>query len=231
VIDQLSPYLADGEPEISLETTPHAITGSKLERWRSCGINRLSIGLESLQDSELRAIGRDHSRRQALEGLLLACQTGFSNISVDFMYGLPTQTSESWSNTLEQLIALVEENPAITHVSSYGLQLANNSPLYSRFPRDSAEYPSEEGFREMFFALVERLRAAGFEHYEVSNFAREGFQCRHNMVYWTNMPYLAFGVGAHRYVDGWRSSNWRSLKRYMREPLVSEAEEFIDLEL
>ena len=225
--------LVDVSPdaEISLETTPHAITKEKLEGWRTAGVNRLSIGIESLLDEELVAIGRDHSRTQAEEGLQLACQSGIDNISIDLMYGLPTQTIESWQKTLERLLALIDLYPQIKHVSSYGLQLAENSPLYSRFPKLSTSYPDEDVFCRMFQLLIDRLATREFEQYEVSNFARIGYRCRHNSVYWKNEQYLAFGVGAHRYVEGWRSSNWRSLKKYMREPLSCEMEEFIDPDL
>lgn len=222
--------LAQAEPsmEVTLETTPHAITAEKCRQWRQLGINRLSIGIESLSDDELAAIGRDHSKAQALSGVALAQENGFDNISVDFMYGLPTQTLASWNETLEHFLALAAATPSIKHVSSYGLALADNSPLYSKFPRNSPQYPADELFADMFQLLVDKLKAAGFVHYEVSNFAKPGAFSRHNMIYWKNLPYLAFGVGAHRYVDGWRSSNWRSLKRYMREPLACELNEFID---
>lgn len=222
--------LAQTEPslEVTLETTPHAITAGKCKQWREIGVNRLSIGIESLNDDELKAIGRDHSKAQALAGIALAQENGFDNISVDFMYGLPTQTLASWDETLEQFLQLSASTPSIKHVSSYGLTLADNSPLFSKFPRNSPQYPVDELFADMFQLLVDKLSAAGFVHYEVSNFAKPNYFSRHNMIYWKNLPYLAFGVGAHRYVDGWRSANWRSLKRYMREPMESELNEFID---
>ncbi len=221
----------ESELEITLETTPHAITVEKLVQWRSMGINRLSIGIESLNQSELTAIGRDHSKEQALYGLNLALDGGFKNISIDFMYGLPTQTMESWQTTLAEVGELTKAHPEITHVSSYGLALADNSPLYSRFPRTSIEYPNDDSFAQMYFALVETLTSLGFHQYEVSNFAKKGWECKHNHVYWENREYLAFGVGAHRYIDGWRSSNWRSLAKYMRAPLEDEMKEHIDADL
>ncbi|MBX9690780.1 MAG: radical SAM protein, partial [Cyanobacteria bacterium] len=154
--------ITEKDAEITLETTPHSITADKLVQWRSMGINRLSIGFESLNQSELTAIGRDHSKDQALQGLHLALEGGFQNISLDFMYGLPTQTLESWQNTLDQVGELTRTHSEITHVSSYGLALADNSPLYSRFPRTSIQYPDDETFRQMYFALVESMTANGF---------------------------------------------------------------------
>lgn len=216
--------------EISMETTPHAITGEKAQIWKEIGINRLSIGLESLQDSELKAIGRDHSQAQAVAGLRLAAQF-FDNISIDFMYGLPTQTLGSWKNTLQKAVLLASELPQIKHISAYGLEIAINSPLLVRFPRDSSSYPSEENCVHMYEILVQTLAEAGFKQYEVSNFAKPGYESRHNLAYWRNTPYLAFGVGAHRYVEGVRSSNFRALKRYMREPLNDEFSETITPEI
>jgi oxygen-independent coproporphyrinogen-3 oxidase len=213
--------------EFSIETTPHAITPEKAQAWKDMGINRISIGLESLQDSELKAIGRDHTRAQALEGLALASSL-FDNINIDFMYGLPTQTLESWQNTLQELAQLTKDNQSITHVSSYCLELAINSPLLLRFPRASQAYPQDDNMVDFFEALLKTLTDVGFEHYEVSNFARPGFACLHNIVYWSNIPYLAFGVGAHRYVDGVRSANYKSLARYMREYMGDEMLESID---
>lgn len=216
--------------EITMETTPHAITRDKARAWTDIGINRLSIGLESLQDSELKAIGRDHSQAQAVEGLRIAAEV-FDNISIDFMYGLPTQTVGSWKNTLKKAVLLAQELPQIKHISAYGLEIAINSPLLVRFPRDSASYPNENSCIEMYEILVKTLAEAGFMQYEVSNFARPGFASQHNLAYWKNAQYLAFGVGAHRYVDGVRSSNLRSLMRYMREPLTDEFSEDITAEI
>lgn len=215
--------------EFSMETTPHAITSEKAKVWRELGINRLSIGIESLQDSELKAIGRDHTRAQALAGLEIA-SSFFSNINVDFMYALPTQTIESWAKTLDELVLLTQQYPPIKHVSAYCLELAINSPLLSRFPRASDAYPVDDSVALFFELLVKTLTNARFDHYEVSNFAKPDHLCEHNLVYWQNQPYLAFGVGAHRYVDGYRSANPKSLKKYMRDCLADEMSELIDSE-
>ncbi len=220
--------LKPGELEIALETTPHAITAQKAQEWLEIGINRLSIGIESLSDAELSAIGRDHSVAEAIAGVAIAHQAGFESISIDFMYGLPTQTLASWQATLDAAIELTELYPSIQHISAYGLEIAKNSPLLSRFPRDSASYPSEDHCVEMYEALVRTLESHNYQQYEVSNFAKPGQQSQHNLTYWRNAPYFAFGVGAHRYVDGVRSANLRSLKKYMRSPLTDEVSEIID---
>ncbi len=216
------------DAEVSLETTPHAITADKVHRWLDCGLNRISIGIESFQDSELKAIGRDHTREQALEGVTTACDEGFTNVSCDFMYSLPTQTIESWRTTLDDFLQLARQFPQIKHVSAYGLHIAINAPLLTRFPKNSPHYPTDESFEGMYEMLVAKLESAGFIQYEVSNFARPGFESIHNLAYWLNAEYYGFGVSAHRYIGGVRSSNWRSLARYMRDSDGCETHEQID---
>jgi len=215
-------------PEIAMETTPHAITLEKAQAWLHIGINRLSIGIESLCDAELSAIGRDHTVAEAIAGVSLAQQAGFKSISIDFMYGLPTQTLKSWETTLDAALQLAKDCPAIEHISAYGLEIAKNSPLLSRFPRDSSVYPSDDLCVEMYEMLAAKLEANNYQQYEISNFAKPGHRSEHNLTYWRNAPYFAFGVGAHRYVDGVRSANLRSLKKYMRTPLADEVSEIID---
>ncbi len=214
--------------EITIETTPHAITREKLKEWQSLGINRISVGVESFLDEELKAMGRDHYRQEAFQGLELACQSGLPVVGLDLMYGLPTQTLESFARSLASATEFVNRFDNLLHVSAYGLHLAENSPLYSRFPKGADAYPADNSYVDMFELLVETLEAAGFEHYEVSNFARSGNLSKHNMAYWMNAEYLAFGVSAHRYIDGVRTSNWRSLKRYMRDWLGNETTDVID---
>lgn len=216
--------------EISIETTPHAITRDKTEQWKSLGINRISVGVESFLDEELKAMGRDHYRREAFQGLELACQSGVDVVGLDLMYGLPTQSVESFAKSLECAVEFAGRFDNLCHVSAYGLHLADNSPLFSRFPKGAEAYPADNIYVQMFELLVETMEKAGFEHYEVSNFARPGRESRHNMAYWKNSEYLAFGVSAHRYLDGVRTSNWRSLKRYMRDWLGDETVDVIDSE-
>ncbi|HIA51192.1 MAG TPA: radical SAM family heme chaperone HemW [Candidatus Melainabacteria bacterium] len=229
MLEKLNSYIKPAaDCEITIETTPHAITRDKLEQWKSFGINRISVGVESFLDEELKAMGRDHYRQEAFQGLELACQSGVDVVGLDLMYGLPTQSVESFAKSLECAVDFTSRFKNLRHVSAYGLHLADNSPLYSRFPKGAAAYPADNIYVQMFELLVETLERAGFEHYEVSNFARPGSQSRHNMAYWKNAEYLAFGVSAHRYLDGVRTSNWRSLKRYMRDWLGDETVDVID---
>lgn len=229
MLSRLFSYIkVDAPCEICIETTPHAITRDKLKAWLDMGINRISVGVESFSDEELKAMGRDHYRHEALTGLELACNSGVDVVGLDLMYGLPTQTSESFEESLACATDFARRYGNLDHISAYGLHLAENSPLYSRFPKGNDAYPADNSYVEMFDLLVETLEGAGFEHYEVSNFARGGKQSIHNMAYWNNSEYLAFGVSAHRYLDGIRSSNWRSLKRYMRDWMGDETVEVID---
>ncbi len=218
----------DDDCEITIETTPHSITRDKAEEWKRLGINRISVGVESFLDEELKSMGRDHFRREAFQGLELACKSGVSVVGLDLMYGLPTQTVESFKSSLDTALEFAGRFENLVHISAYGLHLADNSPLYSRFPRGADAYPGDSIYVEMFELLVETLEGAGFEHYEVSNFSRPGWQSRHNLAYWMNAEYLAFGVSAHRYLDGVRTSNWRSLKRYMRDWMGDETVDVID---
>ncbi|PWT97931.1 MAG: hypothetical protein C5B53_07375 [Candidatus Melainabacteria bacterium] len=214
--------------EVTLETTPQSITNAKASEWLAIGINRLSVGVQSFCDDELIAIGRDHNRAQAVEGLVTVVDAGFRNVSVDLMYALPTQVLASWKETIEELLRLAECLEYIQHVSAYALDLAANSPLKMRFPESSASYPSEENFIAMYELLIKSLSRGGFFQYEISNFSKPGFQSVHNLNYWRNGEYLGFGVGAHRYVGGYRTSNWRSLGRYLRDYMGNQTIELIE---
>jgi len=211
------------DAEVTIETTPKCVTETKARLWRQIGVNRISIGVESLSDAELSAVGRGESAGQARAAISTARQAGFDNVSCDLMYGLPTQTQESWTATLNELTALPVE-----HISAYGLTLAERSPLKRRFPDDSPDNPGEELFAQMYERLVTTLDGAGFSQYEISNFSRPGFASRHNLRYWQNDEYLAFGLSAHRYVGSVRSANYRSFSSYMSDPLGAEFEEVID---
>jgi oxygen-independent coproporphyrinogen-3 oxidase len=211
------------DAELCLETTPQTITVEKCKQWQSFGIKRISIGIESLNDKELIALSRGHTREQARAGFATARAGGFTNIALDLMYGLPEQTLESWRQTLDDLLALEPE-----HISAYGLTIAENSPLLIRYPRESDVYPDEDTFVLMYETLVQKCSDAGLFQYEIANFAKAGYESKHNLTYWKNEEYLAFGVSAHRYYRGTRSSNFRSLRRYMRDYLLDETSESID---
>lgn len=211
------------DAEITLETTPQSITVDKAKAWLDMGINRISIGVQSFHDDELKAMGRDHTGAQALNGIDTAREAGFENIAMDLMYGLPEQTLESWGQTLNTTLSL-----GLPHLSSYGLTIAVNAPLLRRYPLSSDAYPVEDSWVSMYEMLLERSADAGLHQYEISNFCKPGHQSIHNLTYWSNEEYLAFGVSAHRYVNGIRSSNYRSLRKYMRDCIGHETFERID---
>ncbi len=205
------------DPEISLETNPKTATRDKLRAYRDLGVSRLSIGMQSMIPRELRALGRAHSREDFLRTYEDARAVGFRSVSVDLMYGIPEQTPASLSETLDALLALSPD-----HVSAYGLILEEGTPLYAA--RESLALPSEDAELEMYGVVTSRLREAGFCHYEVSNYAKPGHECRHNLVYWRQMPYFAAGLAASSFVDGVRRTNTRDLRAYLRDPLSAVAE-------
>ncbi len=218
------------ESEISLETTPETITVAKAKEWFSLGINRLSIGIESFNDYELKRVGRGHTSQQAVKAVKDAVKAGFTNISCDLMYGLPGQSLDIWQDSLNQFIKLAKQIPQIAHISAYGLELNNNGPLAKIFPQESGAYPSDETFVAQLNCLVKVLAEAGFEQYEISNFAKGDYRSKHNLNYWQDGEYHAFGVSAHRYIKPYRSSNWRILSRYLEDSLGDETCELIDSE-
>jgi oxygen-independent coproporphyrinogen III oxidase len=209
--------------EITLETTPGCLSLSRCREWLASGFNRISIGVESMDDGELEAIGRGADRAGAVAGLQIARQSGFSNIAVDLIYGLPGQNQLSWQQSLTDLLALKPE-----HLSAYNLTIAAGAKLLRKYPRGSPCYPDEKAFEDMYYLAVECCAKQGLKQYEIANFALDGFECRHNLTYWQNSEYLAFGAGAHRYFRGRRSANWRSVKKYMREYKSLESHEEID---
>lgn len=213
----------DEDAEVTLETTPQSITLDKAKAWLDMGINRISIGVQSFSDFELKAMGRDHTASEALAGIERAREAGFANVAIDLMYGVPEQTVDSWRDSLQKAVSL-----GLPHMSAYGLTIAGNSPLLSRYPLESAAYPVEDAFVVMYEMLLDQTAQAGLQQYEISNFSHRDKRSKHNLTYWANDEYLAFGVSAHRYANGVRSSNYRSLKRYMRDCLGNETFEPID---
>ncbi len=217
--------------EISLETNPETVTRQKAKMWRDMGINRLSIGVQSFNDQELSTLGRGHSAIDVVKAIEIASDMGFNNINCDLMYGLPGQTLAGWQSSISSFIKLANEYPQIKHLSAYGLELSPAAPLIKMIPLVHNNYPSEEVFVEQHTYMIEALEHAGFKQYEISNFAKYGYDCRHNLKYWQQEEYHAFGVSAHRYIKPYRSSNWRSLGRYLDDYLSNETCELIDQSL
>lgn len=195
--------LKPGFAEFTVEANPGTITDEKLALMRACGANRLSIGLQSCIDSELRTLGRAHRFAQFLEGYGKAREAGFGSVNVDLMFGIPGQTARNFRESLETVLALGPE-----HVSFYSLTPCEGTPLWESLESGELAMPDDETDRNMYALACQMLAGAGYFHYEISNAAKPGFECRHNMDCWLRRPYFGFGLGAHSFDgDGMRWSN------------------------
>ena len=196
--------------EITIEANPDDLSVSYIEMLRRLPFNRISIGVQSFDDAELKAINRRHTAAAASEAILECSRQGFENISLDLMYGLPGQTLESFLVSVAKAISL-----PVQHISSYSLSWEEGSVLYSKLHSGELQQASEELSEACFFGMKDVLEKAGFEQYELSNFAQSGFQSKHNSSYWDGAFYLGVGPGAHSYNGLVRRFNPPSLKRYI----------------
>ncbi len=207
------------EPEITLEANPDDLTPQVLRHYREVGINRLSLGVQSLRDRELAFLGRRHDASQALQALAWARAAGFANLGIDLIYGLPGQTLEEWRKTLKTALSFWPE-----HLSCYQLTVAEGTPLARRQAEGQFQTLSEETEREFFLFTSKFLEDQGYLHYEISNFARgPENRSRHNCKYWNHTSYLGLGPAAHSYLDGRRWWNHRSLPAYCQALSVGQA--------
>jgi len=201
-----------GDPEITVEANPNDITAGKLAVLRECGVNRISLGVQSFEDRDLLLLKRRHTAREAGQALELIRMCGIANLSVDLIYGIPGQTLEGWLETLEKCLAF---NPE--HVSCYQLTVAGGTPLSEMQQRGMVRMPGEAAGESLFLAAVQCLEQAGYLHYEISNYARgEKNVSRHNRKYWQHAPYLGLGPSAHSFREGKRWWNCRSVAEYCR---------------
>ena len=202
--------IAEGA-EITLEANPDDIRPDYLSALRDLPINRISMGIQSFRPEDLRLLNRRHDREQAIRAVELCQAHGFTNLSIDLIYGLPGQTPEAWEENLRQAIRL-----GTPHLSAYHLTYEEGTALYKRLQAGQVEPVDEEVSVTLFHILTERMAEAGFQHYEISNFARPGFHARHNSAYWTGKPYLGLGPSAHSYNRTSREWNVASLPLYLR---------------
>ncbi len=211
--------LADDE-EITIEVNPKS-GRDKLHFFRSLGFNRLSIGMQSVHASELELLGRIHTYDEFLECFVDARDAGFSNISVDVMTAIPGQTEQMLAETLAKVTEL---NPE--HVSAYSLMIERGTPFYERFGDIEGPVVGEENERKLYWMTVDTLKSNGYKHYEISNFAKPGFESRHNIGYWKRVHYLGLGLGASSCMPGEgsdvRSRNTTSIEKYLSDPLAKE---------
>ena len=202
--------LAD-DAEISMEGNPGTLTMENLSAYRAAGVNRLSLGVQSMDDGLLAGIGRIHTAKEAETAVRMAREAGFENINMDLMYGLPGQTVGQWKDTLQKAIALAPD-----HLSCYSLILEEGTQLFDSVNAGTcAPLPDEETMESMDALTIEKTREAGYAQYEVSNFARDGKCCRHNIVYWECLPYLGVGLNAHSDMDGRRFYNPADWEDYL----------------
>lgn len=196
--------------EITLEANPDDITTNSLKEWKATGINRLSIGLQSFNDEELKWMNRAHTAAESLRSVKLAQDAGFGNITIDLIYGSKFQTLPSWEKTLEKAISLNTQ-----HISSYNLTIENKTVLGIKYNKGQEPAISDELSSGQFLMMVEALNNAGFIHYEISNFGREGFFARHNSNYWLQQHYLGLGPSAHSFNGGSRQWNVKNNAQYV----------------
>lgn len=196
--------------EITIEANPGTVDEAKLTLLREAGFNRLSLGIQSFDDEFLRSIGRVHDCAQAIEAYDAARRAGFANVGIDLIYALPSQTVRHWSRTLDTAISLSPE-----HISLYGLTIEQGTRFGDLRDQGRLLVVDEDTDAQMYELAIEKLTSAGYEHYEVSNFARPGYRSRHNSVYWLNEPYFGFGAGATSYVDGVRSRRIAGPRQYV----------------
>ena len=209
--------VADGA-EISIESNPCTLTEKKLDAYLNAGINRLSIGCQSTDDNELKLLGRLHTFDGFIKAYEAARRCGFTNLNADMIYALPYQTAEKWRGELEMIAGL-----DISHISAYSLILEEGTELYEK--KGGFVFPDDETAAEMFEAADEILSKSGFIRYEISNYAKPGFECIHNLGYWRRVPYIGFGLGASSYYGKTRRSNTSDIKKYIAFHDAAELEE------
>lgn len=202
-------FQLDADAEVSIEANPTDATPDYLAALRMAGFNRLSFGVQTFNDRLLKTIDRVHSGDEARRAVAMAKDAGFENISIDLMFGLPRQTLADWDRSLDSGFAL-----DVPHLSMYALIVEERTPFWARRERGKLPLPSEKAEAAMFGRAIERAAAAGYRRYEVSNYARPGFESRHNQIYWRNEEYFGLGAGAVSYLDGARSMNEKLPGRY-----------------
>ena len=212
-----SSFHVSDEAEITIEANPGTLDVGKLSAYREAGIDRLSMGLQSADDEELKRLSRIHTREEFESSFLLARLEGFENISVEVMYALPGQSKETLAVTLDYVLALEPE-----HISFYGLKIEPNTP-FGNDPEITAAIPGEDLQYEMYLDSAKKLEAAGYLQYEISNFAKLGSECRHNLKYWKCEEYLGFGPGAHSFFGGRMFSYSKDIDRFIAMPEDSRA--------
>lgn len=203
-------FKIDEECEITLEANPKTFDLEKLKNLRNMGFNRISMGVQAWQDELLQTLGRLHNHAEFVESFTSARKAEFSNINLDLMFALPTQTLEMWQETLENIVLLKPE-----HISIYSLIIEEETPFYDLLEKGKILMCEEELDREMYHMAVDYLEEHGYIQYEISNFAKKGKESRHNQVYWSMKEYMGMGLGSHSFLDGKRYHNTYDMQKYL----------------
>lgn len=206
----LESFRVTADAEITTEANPGTLSFEMAAALKEMGFNRLSMGVQAWQNSILRRLGRIHTIEEFLENYRAVRQAGFENVNVDLMFALPGQTMAEWQETVRRITALHPE-----HISAYSLIIEEGTPFYESYHARKLELVSEKLDREMYHWAVDYLAEQGYEQYEISNFAKDGRQSRHNRIYWQAEEYLGMGLGAHSYLDGERFHNSYNLQKYI----------------
>lgn len=215
VLSNISDYFTLSNPEITIEANPGTVSLNDLRDLRSLGIDRISYGVQSANPSELRMLERAHSYFDVINAVTWARRAGFDNLNLDLIYGLPLQSLDDWSATVKLILGLAPE-----HLSLYALTLEHGTPFGRWSARGLMPLPDPDLAADMYEWAGETLEAAGYEQYEISNWAKPGSECLHNLQYWRGLPYLAAGAGAHGYVNGYRYSNVLRIKTYIERLII-----------
>ena len=211
ILTQIKKKNVSSNAEITIEVNPGTVTLEKLECYKDAGVNRLSIGLQSTQDELLKQIGRIHNFEQFLDTYKKARQVGFKNINVDLMLGLPNQRIKDLKESLESIVNLQPE-----HISVYSLIIEDGTPIANKIEQGELQLPDEDIERNMYWYVKNTLELNGYNHYEISNFSKKGYESKHNMNCWYQKEYIGIGVAAHSYRDITRYSNTENLGEYIR---------------
>lgn len=202
-------YNTKEDIEVSIEVNPGSLTIEKATKYKELGINRVSIGLQSLNDRLLKSIGRIHNAEDFYNSYEILKDTGFNNINIDLMFGLPDQSLNDLFLTLEEVVKL-----DVSHISLYSLILEEGTQFYKLYEKGKLNMPTEEEDREMYHKAVQFLKSKAYEHYEISNFSKKGYRCKQNMTYWKVNPYLGIGINSHSNLENKRFSNVSDFKNY-----------------
>ncbi|MBP5555102.1 MAG: oxygen-independent coproporphyrinogen III oxidase [Lachnospiraceae bacterium] len=211
-------FTLDHDAEVTMECNPGTVDEEKMKAYFACGINRISFGLQSVHDDELKKLGRIHTYEDFLKSYEAAVKAGFTNINVDLMSDIPGQSVDSWTKTLRTVCEL---KPSPAHISAYSLIVEEGTPFAEMADEGKLDIPDEDTDREMYHMTSGILSEYGYGRYEISNYAKKGRECRHNLGYWTGVTYYGAGLGAASYYEGCRFTNTSELSVYMDDPIDS----------